>query len=210
MEFKQGANVYTDMGDRVGEISRVVMDPRSKAVTHLIVSKGFILKEDKVVAISLISSATPEGIRLRADAGDLEALPNFEEKYYIPVDEYEPRVEGALPTLYWYPPAGMLQTGGYQPVMPEVTEVTRSIPEESVALQEGAKVITADNQDMGHIEKVLTDVGTDRMTFFVIEKGLLHKEHKLIPSQWISQVNDEEVRLAVNASQIEQLKPYEA
>ncbi len=210
MQFKRGANVYADSGEQVGEVSRVVMDPRSKEVTHLIVSKGLILKEDKVVAISLIGSATPEGIRLRADAGDLEALPNFEEKYYIPADELEPRVEGVLPTLYWYPPAGMLQTGGYQPTLPEVTQITRSIPEESVALQEGAKVITADDQNVGHIEKVMTDVGTDRMTFFVIEKGLLHKEHKLIPSQWISQVNDEEVRLAVNASQIEQLKTYEA
>lgn len=209
MQIKQGANVYTETGDRVGEISRVVMDPRSKEVTHLVVSKGFILKEDKVVPISLISSATPDNIRLRLDAGDLDALPNFEEKYYVTASEYEARAEGYLPTLYWYPPAGILQTGDYRPAPPAITQVERNIPEESVALQEGAKVIAADDKDVGHVERVMTDVGTDRMTFFVVEKGLLNKEHKLIPSQWISQVSDDEVHLAVNAREIEQLSAYE-
>lgn len=209
MQIKQGAQVYTETGERVGEISRVVMDPRSKEVTHLVVSKGFLFKEDKVVPISLIGTATPESIRLRPDAGDLETLPDFEEKYYVTASEYEPRAGGDLPTMYWYPPAGILQTGDYRPGLPAVTQVERNIPEESVALQEGAKVIAADDKDVGHVERVMTDLGTDRMTFFVIEKGLLNKEHKLIPSQWISQVNDEEVRLAVNASLIEQLKAYE-
>ena len=209
MQFKQGARVYTESGDRVGEIERVVMDPRSKEVTHLIISKGTLFQEDKVVPVSLVGAATPEGIRLRPDAGDLESLPNFEEKHYVAASESEPVTEEYIPTLYWYPPVGALQIGGYGPGLPEVTEIERNIPEDSVALREGAKVVAADEQEVGHVEQILTDVETDRMTFFVLEKGLLNKEHKLIPSNWISQVTDEEVHLAVNTSQIEHLRVYE-
>src|SRR5512134_1380321 len=100
MQIKQGAQVYTATADHVGAISRVLMDPRSKEVTHLVVSKENLFKENKVVHISLIDASTPEGVRLRLEAGDLEALPNFEEKYYVSANEYGPRTEGLLPTLY--------------------------------------------------------------------------------------------------------------
>ena len=209
MQFKQGTRVYTKSGERVGEIDRVVMDPRSKEVTHLIISKRTLFQEDKVVPIHLIEAATPEGIHLRSDAGELEALPNFEEKHYVAANDAEPAIENYIPTLYWYPPVGALQIGGYGPGLPEITEIERNVPENSVALHEGAKVIASDEQDVGRIEQILTEQGTDRMTFFVVEKGMLNKEHKLIPSSWIRQVTDEEVHLAVNASQVEQLRAYE-
>lgn len=89
MEFKQGATVEMPTGDNVGHIARVVLDPRTKEVTHVVVRKGFLFTEDKVVPTSLIASATEDRVRLREYAGDLRQLPVFEETHYHPVNEAE-------------------------------------------------------------------------------------------------------------------------
>src|SRR6266545_4349468 len=108
MQFKQGTGVYTSDGRDVGRIDRVVLDPKTKEVTHIVVRKGFLFTEDKIVPLSLIASALEDQVRLRPDAGDLGALPPFEETHYIPVDEAEARGAnypvGLASPLYWYPP----------------------------------------------------------------------------------------------------------
>jgi sporulation protein YlmC with PRC-barrel domain len=40
MQFKGGADVLTASNDTVGKVDRVVLDPRTKQVTHLVVRKG--------------------------------------------------------------------------------------------------------------------------------------------------------------------------
>lgn len=42
MEFKDGANVYTSDGKTAGSLQRVVIQPETKAVTHIVVHKGLL------------------------------------------------------------------------------------------------------------------------------------------------------------------------
>lgn len=37
MEFREGTDVVTAGGEKVGEIERVVIDPRTREVTHIVV-----------------------------------------------------------------------------------------------------------------------------------------------------------------------------
>jgi len=39
MQFKENAEVVTSSGDKVGRIDRVVIDPKSNELTHLVVKK---------------------------------------------------------------------------------------------------------------------------------------------------------------------------
>lgn len=82
MRFKQNVPVTTQEGTDIGHIDRVVLDPRTKAVTHVVVRKGVLLTEDKVIPIDLIESATEDRVTIRT-AGDLETLPPFEEKHFV-------------------------------------------------------------------------------------------------------------------------------
>ena len=91
MQFKDGTAVFTSTGEEVGHIDRVVIDPGTKEVTGIVVRKGFLFTEDKVVPISLIAAATDERVTLREDAGDLQALPDFEETHYIAYDDERAR-----------------------------------------------------------------------------------------------------------------------
>jgi uncharacterized protein YrrD len=216
MQFKQGAPVYTSDGKEVGHIDRVVLNPRTKAVTHLVVRKGFLFTEDKIVPISMVAMGTGEGITLRSSAGDLENLPPFEETHYVAVDDAEAHAsaypaEMATP-LYWYPPMGGwlgYSEFAYPYPPPYLAETEQNIPSGTVALKEGARVLTTDGQHVGNIERVLTDANADRATYFVLAQGLFFKERKLIPATWIREISEDEVHLSVGAAVLDGLRAYE-
>jgi uncharacterized protein YrrD len=221
MRFEQGADVYTAQGDKVGEIDRVVIDPKTNEVTHVMIKKGFLLPVDKVVPISLIGPIVDDHVTLRKNAGDLESLPNFKETHYISVDEEdveEAAEQGQAHPLLWYPPVGASwwNTGGYlgfpgifYPIPPYVVGTKRNIPEGTVALKEGAKVISMDDKHVGNVETVLTDSEENRATHLVISKGLFSKQRKLIPTSWVSIVMADEIHLAVDSHVIARLREYD-
>jgi uncharacterized protein YrrD len=214
MKLEQNARVVAANGQAIGHVDRVVMDPRTKEVSHLVVRHGILFPEDRVVPIELIDRTEDDQILLREDAGDLEQLPIFEETHYVPLDDFEQSRAPAVPyvpPMYWYPPYptvgwGLYGTGygaGY------ITRTEKNIPQGTVALAEGAKVVSADGQHVGNVEQVLTDPQADRATHFVISSGLLFKTRKLVPTTWISDLGRDEVHLAVGAQLLNELREYQ-
>ena len=212
MQFKKNAEVITSDGEKLGTIDRVVIDPDSNDVTHLVVSKGFLLTTDKVLPIELVSYSTEERVVLKEGVADFEDLPHFEQSYYVRVESGEPIQpveETFVPSLYWYPPMGTrwdlgVETGYDQPQYKIQTE--KNIPEGTVALQEGAEVLSRDEVTVGDIERVITD--NDHVTHIVIAEGLFLKEKKLIPVGWISMVLPDRIHLSVDADFIELLPEF--
>lgn len=212
MDYKQGSSVYADNGDDVGTVDRVVMDPRTNEVTYLVVRKGVLFTEDKVLPISLVASSNDDGVILKANAGNLDELPVYEETYYVPLDDADPagRVDASTDVrpLYMYPPVGGPLTyvpAGYNPGF--VAQTTTNIPEGDVAIRNGANIISQDDQHVGDVSEVKTS--GDKATHLVISQGLLFKSHKLIPVDWISEVDDNEVHLAVTANMLKTLPDYQ-
>jgi uncharacterized protein YrrD len=205
MQFKQDAPVISTDGQTMGHLARVVIDPRSNEITHIVVRRGFLFTEDKLVPISLVAAGKEDRVTLRNPAKDLTNLPNFEETHFIPTDQEEVSLYpvGQAPSLYWYPPVGV-------PMPLGITETAENIPEGTIALKEGAKVLTPDGEVVGTIEQVLTDPLADRVTHFLISQGMLFPEKKLIPITWVSEVNEDEVYLAVGKRTLEALQHYYA
>ncbi len=190
-----------------------MLDPETKEVTHIVVRKGFLFTEDKVIPIDLIGAATEEGVTLRENVGDLQTLPLFEETHYVRVIDGSPTKasDGAgasyAPPLYWYPDLGSipLKTVDDPPTPRYVAETEQNIPEGTVALKEGAKVITADGKHVGNVEQVLTDPQADRATNLISIQGLLWKERRRVPITWVSEVREDEVHLAVGSRTLDEL-----
>jgi hypothetical protein len=161
-----------------------------------------------------VETAVDEEVTLRSDAGDMYLLPDFQEKNFVVVNEHELlRSSGAhtsVPSLYWYPsaigPSDFAYPGSSGPAYLE--QVKENIPQGTVALKEGAKVISADDKHVGNVEQVLTSPETDLATYFVISKGLLLKERKLVPTFWVSRLDEENVYLAVGSHLLDELRPY--
>ena len=211
MEFKQDTRVYTSDGQVVGHVDRVVLDPKTKAVSHIVVRKGFLFVEDKVVPLDVIASADAERVTLRAAAVDLEKLLPFEESHYVPLNADEAAAaayaEGLADPLYWYPPIGGWLGHDYLP--PYGVEIEQNIPEDTVAVIQGARVVTADDKEVGHVEQVFTDPATNRATYLLITHGFLTKTKKLIPTTWIRKVAETEIELSVGSSIVDDLHEYQ-
>lgn len=209
MQFKQNASVYTADGKDVGRVDRVVLDPKTKVVTHLVIRKGFLFTEDKVVPVELLEETAETGIRLRPEVGDLNALPLFEEKRYVLAPETEPPVsELEIRPAGLYPApmnAGPTLPAAGPVAATYVISTEQNIPEGTVAMKKGAKIITSDGKNVGSLEQVLTDPGHERAAYLIIAQGLLMKERRRIPSTWVSQITEDEIHLSVGAHTIEEL-----
>ena len=202
MEFKQNVPVFAANGEAVGHLNRVVVNSGTKVVTHIVVNKGGLAKEGKVVPISLISDANDERVSLREDAADLHGMQQFEEKQYVMMGD----TGSNGPSVVSQPLAGAPGAVVSDPKPKYVKQVEQHIPQGTVALKEGATVVAADGKHVGHVEKVITDVEADRATQLLISKGLLAKERRLIPISWVSIMSEDEVHLTVEPRQIEALE----
>jgi uncharacterized protein YrrD len=217
MELKEGTEVFTSSGEQVGKINRFVLDPATNEVTHIVVQKGWLLPEDKVVPIAMISTATEERVVLNKDIGNFDQLPAFEETHFVELTEADMIPAGYptyryAPAYYWYPPSGYI---GYPAFGAEYYDwppvaITRNIPADTVPLKEGADVMSSDDQHVGDVERVFVDSESHRATHFLISQGLLLKERKLVPTHWVRSVEEDKVFLWVPSRLLERLPDYKS
>ena len=212
MRLVKGADVYSSQGERLGTLNRVIIDPNSREVTHIVIEKGLLFTTNKVVSIDRVNKENEDRIVLTPVAQDLEQLDDFEESHYVNLDDTD--YPGSdVTTSFWYPPVDYAwwRSGvslGTPPMPVYAVRTTQNIPEGTVALEEGAQVVSADNKDVGNIEQLVVDSQDNRITHFVVSAGLLFKERKLIPVTWISTIGEQKVRLSVNAGTLERLPDY--
>ncbi len=217
MQFKEGAKVLTADGEDVGTVGLIVIKPQTKEVTHLIVQKGFLFGEDKVLPVDWVMSAEADHVTLRADISedDLEDLPDYLEMEFAhiatleaPAGDEEPR------QLYWQPPIGLTwwhypHFAGY-PISPYVRATERNIPDDAVVLQQGDDVISSDGEHVGDVERLFTEPIDERVTHLLISEGLIFKEKKLVPITWVNRVAEGRVYLTVDSDFLDRLEAYEA
>lgn len=225
MELKKKADVYSPDGEKLGTIERVVLDPQTKEVTHIVVDKGLFFTEDKLVPISLLGPTTEERVTLREGDYRFEDLPPFRETEFVRAEVETPKTREVPPEqphkaltarpirpYYWVPPVGIgwwIGLGYPRGIYSEFVRTREiNIPEGTVALEEGAQVHGSKDEPVGNIEEVLTDAKTDRVTHLVISKGLILKEKKLIPASWVQSILADRVFLSVPARVVEDLPDY--
>ena len=224
LQFRKGAKVFSADGKQLGRVDRVVIDPRSDAVTHLVIEKGFLFVKDKVLPVQLVETASADRIELLKGAEELGSLPDFVEVQYVLADPPNPgqrnRSAESYPSpMYWYPPAGSIWGGGgglgadwrlhSYPSPPYVAREAKNIPQGAVALAQGASVVGKEGHRIGEVEEILTDAVSEKATHLVVSRGLLSKQRKLVPVTWLGEVREDEIHLAVPSHIVENLDEYE-
>jgi uncharacterized protein YrrD len=213
MKLKKGADVLNSDGEKLGTLQRVIIDPQTKAVTHIVVEKGWLFSTNKVISFGELDPESEDTLVVKGPHDDPDDFPAFEASHYVSLDEND-HPDADVDSVYWYPPADLSwwRTGaafmGYYPPMPAYTvRTTQNIPEGTVALEEGAKVISQDDHHVGSIEQVVVEPEDNRATHIVIHGGLF-AERKLLPVLWISRIEEKEVYLSVSAALVERLPAY--
>lgn len=237
MNLTHDARIITDDGHDIGHLNHFVIDPRTKTVTHIVLARGLVTKQEYLLPIQLVDHVDDQGIHLRPlPVKNPEELMLFKQDNYVVTNERALLNGGyisdeAVQSYYYYPPSPYATTGtlpisemyttpagtvtgtgqgvpitGNEPVTKEVEE---NIPEGTVALKEGAKVISSDSQEMGRVDKLFMEPGGTQVTHFLISKGLLLKEHKLIPVDWVSDMDEDKVFLSVDKDFVSRLPDYQ-
>jgi len=93
---------------------------------------------------------------------------------------------------------------------PRFVKAENVIPEDTVALEEGAKVISKDGKHIGNVEQVIVETSDHRATHIVVSEGFFLKERKLVPTIWITDVDEDQVTLSVWSDLFERLPEYES
>jgi hypothetical protein len=88
-----------------------------------------------------------------------------------------------------------------------ISRETQNIPENSVVLGAGGRVISRDGQHVGNIAQTVASEG-GTITHFVISQGLLFHTHKIVPVHWIDKVENNDAHLVVTASSLQTLPDY--
>jgi uncharacterized protein YrrD len=212
MRYVKGAEVFTAAGEKIGTISRVVIDAKTRDVTDLVVEQGALMKDEKVIPIGLVDTENQNRIVLRETNQSVDDFLDYETTHYVPVEQAGAPYEN-VEANYWYPPvsfqmqmprAGLISTA----IPDQVAQTETSIPEGRIAISEGARVRSADDEHIGNVEQVITNAEGNTVTHFVVGKGFLLREHKLVPAPWILGVDDDQVRLSVEARLFDRLPDY--
>jgi len=210
MIISKGADVLAKDRGKMGTVDRVVVDPQSKEVTHIVVGEDPFFASGHVVSTQDIESTTEGEIVLRKTKDELrDSLPDFEETHFVELRE------GNLPfdqvdALYWYPPVGGWWTTGYimgYSMPQDLLKADRNIPDDKVPLQKGTQIVTDDGEKTGRIKRVITE--KERITYIVIKEGVLFPEEQFIPTQWIKEILESEVILSVEKEALETISDRE-
>ncbi len=114
--------------------------------------------------------------------------------------------------LYGYPPLGATWwsvDGELEASDPEYREqIQENIPVGMIAVREGARVLSVEGEQVGHVEDIFTDSATNHVTHLIISKGLLLKERKLIPSNWVKLAGEDDLILTVKTATVHELPAY--
>ncbi|MCA1787358.1 MAG: PRC-barrel domain-containing protein [Desulfobacteraceae bacterium] len=212
MHFKKNSDVLTHEKNLVGQIDRVVIDPATDEVSHLVVQKGFFFTEDKVVPITDIETNSGEAVILKKTAAP-DDYSEFDETQYVPnggVEDFNRRQTDEARKLLWYHSAVKapnLKSAPYpsdhKPLYHKKTH--RHIPDDAVALEEGADVLDTDGKQLGTIEDIYAEEETFKITHVLVSTGMIKKDRKLVPVNWIKDIDEDAVQLHINSRVFENL-----
>jgi osmotically-inducible protein OsmY len=203
--FRIGAPVFAQDG-RAGHLHKVVVDPHTRRVTHLVIQRRSLLAEDCVVPVELVERATREGITLCLTSREVARQPRYHEERFIspPPDWQPPTGYLATDVCFWGSPYG----GVTPPILPVVEYTIRhGTPEGRMVLERGTEVRTRDDVT-GEIDHLLMDPARQELTHLVVRLDTQPPRRLVVPLEWVEDLGDGYVLLKCTLEDLRQLQPY--
>ena len=186
-EFAIGATASCDDGS-CGEVSRMIVDPATRTVTHLVIEPKHRRGSGRLVPLDLVDTTTGD-IRLRCTLAEFDMLDPAEETELLE-------------------DAGGMGLGGMAAPMgipqPPATFVEDVVPLGEAEVGRGEPVHALDGE-IGQVRGFLVDPGDHRVTHVLLQEGhLWGRKEVAIPVSAVTGVQDG-IRLNMTKKQIEDL-----
>jgi hypothetical protein len=198
-----------------GEVRRLIIDPATDAVTHLVIQPGHQKEAARLVPSDLVET-TEGGIRLRCTRAEFDRLDHAEERELADQADQYVGAGGLLGSALVYGDGGE----AYAPMGPgervdlgpmPMPRHPRTMVEDVVPLGEeqvrpGDKVHAVDGE-IGRVRGFLVNPGDDRVTHVLLEEGhLWGRKEVAIPVTAVTRV-DQGIRLNLTKEQVGDLPP---
>ena len=200
--FTIGADASCSDGP-CGKVTRVVVDPVARTVTHLVVEPGHWHGPGRLVPLGLADATTGE-IRLRCTLADFEKLDPAEETQFLPgtpgYPGYDP--EQVLSMPYYGMGTGM--GGAYLPA----TVTYDTVPLDEVEVRRGEHVHATDGH-IGKVQGLVIDPHSHHVTHVLLQEGhLWGRKEVAIPIGAVTGADDG-IRLNITKQQVQDLPPVD-
>jgi sporulation protein YlmC with PRC-barrel domain len=197
--FTIGADVSCSDG-ACGRVSRVVVDPVARTVTHLVVEPKHRLDVGRLVPLGL-ADATAGEIRLRCTLADFEELDPAEETQFLPgtpgYPGYDPEQVLSMPYYGMGPGMGVPVTVTYD-----------TVPLNKVEVRRGEHVHATDGH-IGKVQGLVIDPHSHHVTHVLLQEGhLWGRKEVAIPIGAVTGVDDG-IRLNITKQQVQDLPPVD-
>jgi sporulation protein YlmC with PRC-barrel domain len=195
-----------------GELSRVIIDPVARTLTHLVVAPKDRSGEDHMVPIELVAE-TGERIRLECSETEFDALESAVETKFLPgpgdLSDYGPGQALAWP---YYGLSGMGGIGGAAPGI-GARETAQPVTYDRVALGEidirRGDPVHARDGNIGRVQGLVIDPRDHHVTHMLLEEGhLWGKKEVAIPITTVTGIGDG-IRTNLTTDQVRDLPPVE-
>jgi uncharacterized protein YrrD len=203
-----GAQVRCEDG-KCGRLHKVVVNPDTQEVSDLILEKGFLLTEDRVLPIGSVEEATAQEIRLSITADELTHFEAYDEKVFeVPGPAWQQR--GAYErgeAVKWTPmatPYGMVAS---RPIVPVVRQrVHEGISARETVVEQGTAVENAQGRG-GTVDHVLVDADSGDIEYYVVHRGLLARP-VIVPASEVQEVTEDAVFIDLSDDELDKLPRY--
>jgi len=191
-----------------GEVTRVVVDPVARAVTHLVVEPAGREGLARLVPLDLVDATAGE-IRLRCTLAEFEHLDAAEEMQFVPGTRGY-AAYGPEQVLSWpYSSlAGVTGVAGDTVTGVSETVTYDTVPLGEVAVRRGDRVHAADGA-IGHVEGLVIDPRNHHVTHVLLQEGhLWGRKEVAIPISSVTGADDG-IRLNLSKAQVRDLPPVD-
>jgi sporulation protein YlmC with PRC-barrel domain len=188
-----------------GQVSRVVVDPVAREVTHLVVRPGHEHGHEhglgRLVPLSLVDASARQ-IRIRCTRAEFEKLERGEERHFLSSSHPYPG----------YHPDEVLEAANYglrsYLGQPRESVTYDSVPRGEVAVRRGDAVFATDG-DIGQVQGLVIDPANHHVTHVLLQEGhLWGRKEVAIPISTVT-VLDDGIQVSITKQQIEDLPPVD-
>jgi sporulation protein YlmC with PRC-barrel domain len=152
-----------------GAVSRVVVDPVARALTHLVIEPEHRAGLGRLVPLDMVESGTDD-VRLRCTLAEFEKLPSAEETDFLPggsgYDAY------AAHEAYYWPYFGLEGGADPQLALASAVETRDMLPPGEVGVRRGETVHASDGE-IGKVEGFVVDSSQGHVTHVLLQEGHL-------------------------------------
>jgi len=210
-----GAEVH-GQGEKLGEVSRVIVDSDTDVITHIVVKEGLAgLRAERIVPVTAISSESNGAIVVHMGRDEFKEMDGFDPHQYRRPDPdytgppgFDAEAERQANTsLDAYVAMGSTSgIGQGQPVFgfPGGEQVAPDYPMRP-DIGAGSDVLSVDGEKVGEVEEFEVAADTGRPQRLVVKQGWLFASEREIPLEWVASLSDKGVMLSASKADIEAL-----